>query len=173
MLLIWLVLCLFCASLLELIIGSFGIALPLVVSTTMYFTVVAGWRRTLLPALAVAVVVDVVLARAFPATPATVLAAMLLALFWKRRGDCQHAIGQVIPGALCGLSSGLIMALVLGAWLERWSFSLLLHTGVLLAHFVLGGVLLYPLLCCKLDNAAAAMNLPLYRNSQQSEEFRG
>ncbi|MBN2451749.1 MAG: hypothetical protein JXR77_15280 [Lentisphaeria bacterium] len=159
---LWLCCCGFVAALAEVIAGSRGLVLPLVLLVAFYGGVVAGWRRVLPSIAAVALMVDLSFGRTLPATVVLLGPVLGLAMAWRQQGDCRHLLPQVVVGASVGAIAGtglLLLVLLPGS---GWGEGLLSDIVRTMVECVAAGAVLHPLLCRILDHLAAAMDLPVY-----------
>ncbi len=152
---IWVICCTFLALVLELLAGDRCIALPLFPVTVFYFSVVLGWRRTVLVFLALGTVLDLAFGRALPVATLAVPGIQAFAMFWRRHGDCRGRGAQALPGFIVGTWSGLLSLVLLALPEARWSGALAGEVLCILGEAALGAVILLPLLCAGLDAAAA------------------
>lgn len=167
---VWLFWCAFCAALAEIILGNYGTPVPVWGGAAVYFTVVMGWRRAFVPLAFAGTIMDMTLSRSFPVSAIALPAVMVLALFWRRHGDCRAAGLQWIPGALLGLIVGAGTAVweILPDGIRHGSWPW--HSLWFTVHTMAAGALLLPLLCWLLDLGASRLALPLYRDIQHHEE---
>lgn len=169
----WQFWCAFCGLLLELILGRHGWCAPVVLLIAFHFTVVLGWRAALIPGLITGALLDLMLGRDLPVTVLLLPPVLLAGLFWRRHGDCQHTVAQILPGAAVGLVAGTGLVLCVSLPAEHWHVSLFLHNFRLLLGCVAWGTLLLPLLCWILNRFARGMALRGYESVQRQEVSDG
>jgi len=173
MLFVWLTVCGFISMLLELLCGNHGLLVPLLLLSAFYFTITVGWRRTVIPFAVLGAVADLVLGRSLPALICLLPIVMMLALFWRRHGDCAMIPLQVLPGTAVGFVAVSGLLIMESLTVERLSAGLLRHSLWLLFHCTLAGALLLPFLCSLYDRLAAGMAFPCYRNVRKREDEFG
>ena len=169
MVLVWLLWCTFCAMLVEAILGNHGLLVPVLASTCFYFTVVLGWRTALVPAILVGSVLDMVLGRPIPTFFFLLPNVTLLALFWRRYGDCRRRSIQAVPGALLGGAMGLGAFILVRVPNASLGGGLLLEGIWVVVRFTVGGMLALPVVGAVLDRASSKLALPCYHSVQEQE----
>ncbi|MBT3377255.1 MAG: hypothetical protein HN742_05110 [Lentisphaerae bacterium] len=151
----------------ELLSARVGGDIPLVAITTFYFVVLLGWRRPLFCGLGAAVLLDLFLMRSVPITVLLVPMAAVLALFWRRHGDCKTPGVQALPGAILGGATGTAVVLCLIVPFESFTWAFVLHCAWVWGSTLLLGVISAPLWIAALDHSAARLELPCFRDIQE------
>jgi len=167
---VWLIWCTFSAMLLEILVGNHGLFVPCLALMGLYFSVTLGWRVALAPLLLAGVVLDMFLARPYPAFLLLLPVVVFVAGFWRRHGRCSGFWGQAVPGAMVGLVMG-----AGGVFCERL---LSAGSGVFLSWrdvavavaAATSAAVLFPVLARGLDSFAARLALPCYHEVQDSDE---
>ena len=153
---------------LELWLGWYQAAAPVLSAGAFYLTVIYGWRLLFFPLVLAGVVMDLTLGRSFVYHAALILPGVMgLAQFWRREGNCRVLAYQMVPGGLCGLwQAGILLALE-SFGRERITWRLVLHNLWIAAQYTGFGVILLPVLCRIWDRIAGRLTLPRYREIQQ------
>jgi hypothetical protein len=165
---VWLCVTAFCATWLEILVGTAGLPLPVLAATAFYLTAVFGWRPMLVPALACGTALDLAFGHVGPTAVLALVLVMALAGFWRRQGDCRSLPLQAVPGALVGIAYGGVLILCGKALSGPLSLGLLLHSVLMLLGVLVLGAGLQPLLCHALDRLALQLHLPRYLEIQRS-----
>jgi hypothetical protein len=167
MMTLWTVCCAFLALIVELVIGGYGVVLPVFPVTVFYFTVVRGWRRTAVLFLVLGTVMDLACGRTVPVAVLAVPGVQAVAMFWRRHGDCRLRGAQAAPGFAVGALNGALLLVLLVLPGARWGEALAGEVATLLAEVALGAAVLLPLLCAGLDAAAEQMVFDSYRQVRE------
>lgn len=159
---VWIAFCVVAGMIGELVLGAHGVACPLFLVVSFYFTVVLGWRSVLGILACGALLLDLAYGRSFPATLVVLGAVQFLASVWRRHGSRRYPLSQAVPGLAVGALSGVGMVVLVRIPGMGWGPGLLRDSlGVLTASLV-GAALLTPMVCALLDRAARGMALPRY-----------
>lgn len=164
---VWLVFCSFFSMLLETVLSTHGVAVPAVHAVAFYLVVAYGWQRVLVPTAVAGMMLDVVLGRVFPCSLLALPLVMVMALFWRRQGDCRHRALQVIPGALVGLVTGTVAVACERALPAQFNGQLVLGLAALILRVALGGAVALPVLAWALDGVARRLAVCDYSNVQE------
>jgi len=167
---VWLGICTFGSVWGELLIARAGVTAPLVAMATFYFVVLLGWRRPLPWCLSAACLLDLFLMRPVPVTVLLVPAAAVMALFWRRHGDCGHPALQALPGGILGGAYGMAMVLCLSLPFEPLTWAFALRCAWIWGGNLILGALATPLCVAALDHSAARLELPCFRDVQEHLE---
>ena len=165
----WGIVLAFLAALLEIGVGTAGVAVPVFLATAFCLFVVAGWRSLLLPLGLVGVVLDVAVCRAAFLSPLLLLPTAACAAWWRQRGDCHNRVLQAGPGFALGVLWVWAAVLLENLPKQPGGHALLLHSLLLSAKAGLAGALALPAVVAFHDAAAAQMGFPVYRRIQQME----
>lgn len=159
---LWLILLSGLLALLEVMLGTRGIAVPAVLLAAFYFAVLRPWKWVLLPFLFLGLFVDLFYIRAFPGHLLMVPLVVLVAQYWRRHGDLRSVLVQCFPGMMIGLISG--GSLLLLMFLQQGVAVLLAPRWALLwmGKQVLAGAILLPLLCHLGDSLARLLAVSRY-----------
>jgi len=163
--------------LVEVMLGTRGLALPCLLVVAFYFAVLRPWRRVLFPLLVAGLLVDLLFGRSFPCHLVMLPIVILGGQYWRRYGELRSVVVQVLPGLGVGLVAGLVLLLHMifqpgGAVLAdvRWCV-------FWLAGQALGGAVLLPLLCWGGDRQARLLAVRRYARVSpyqiQMEEYGG
>jgi len=146
---LWCALAILISALAEMTLGQVGVPVPVLIPVAFYFAVLGPWYKCSLPLMLGAALVDGILPYAMPACGMTMLALLLIAVFWRSFGS--HCIVlTAIPGCLLGVLYGSLR--VLAAGLPGRSVL------VILIMTFAGGVLT-PLLAVLLENVGRLLAL--------------
>jgi hypothetical protein len=159
---IWLFCLTTLSALVEVILGTRGLAMPCLLVTAFYFAVIRPWQRVLFPLLAAGVAVDLLFGRSFPCHLVMLGIVFAGAQYWRRHGDLRSLAVQAFPGLFVGLVAGMGLLLYMafrqgvavlqdGRWCVTW-----------LAGQALWGVALLPVLCWCGDGAARLLAVRRY-----------
>ena len=108
---LWLIFCLLCSCLLEVLLGLHSIALPVLLSVVFYFSCLLPWRKGILLYFLAAALLDSWFARTLPSTGLSLIGILYFAGFWQRFGDMNSLFSLLVPGALTGLISSVFLLL--------------------------------------------------------------
>lgn len=167
MVFVWAFICMFGAVVAELVLGGYGLIVPVFAVCSFYFLVLLDWRVSLPLLLVLGSVLDLAFGRRFPCQVVVVSLLVPLALGWRRHGDCIHRLAQVIPGIVVGSVSGsvaLVLVRLPGSGLT-WDFAW--RNAVIFAEFALGGALALPAVSALFDRFAARFDLPRFDSVQK------
>lgn len=159
---LWLILLSGSAVLLEVMLGTRGIAIPGLLLTTFYFAVLRPWKRILFPFLTFGLLVDLLYGRIFPAHLLMVPLIILVAQYWRRHGDLRSMAVQCFPGMMVGLISSSSLLLIM--FLQQGIAVLLTPRWIVLwmGGQILAGAILLPLLCRFGDSTARMLAVSRY-----------
>ena len=164
----WVCICSFCAVVIDAVAGTWGLALPALASAAFYLTVVTGWRGAVFPLMAAACLTDVLNGHCWPSSVILTVPVMLVALLWRRHGDCRHIGVQAALGAAIGLGyHGGVMLLEV-VLVETWGWAMIRHGLRVLAGACVSGLVVMPLLCRCLDGLAHGLALPRLADVRRS-----
>ena len=148
--------------LLEVMLGTRGLAMPCLLTAAFYFAVIRPWSRVLFPLLAAGLSVDLLFGRTFPCHLVMLPLVIMGGQYWRRYGDLRSLMVQVLPGLYVGMVAGVGLLLYMvfrqGAAVltdVRWSV-------FWLAGQTLGGAVLLPLGCCLGDTIARLLAIRRY-----------
>ena len=164
----WVCICSLCAVAAELVAGTCGLAFPALASASFYFTVVLGWRASVVPLMAAACVTDVLTGHAWPSCVILTVPVMLFALLWRRHGDCRHVTVQAFLGVAVslGYEGGIVLLEVV--LVEAWCWAMVRHSLRVLAGACVSGLVGLPLLCHCFDRLAHGLAMPRLADVQRS-----
>ncbi|OGV66849.1 MAG: hypothetical protein A3K18_30380 [Lentisphaerae bacterium RIFOXYA12_64_32] len=165
---VWLAFCAFFSMVLETVLGNHGVAVPVVHVVAFYLVVAFGWQRALVPMALAGTLLDVVLGRTFPCSLLALPVVMVLALFWRRQGDCRHRLVQAIPGGLVGLISGSAVIACERVLTAQLNGPLVLGLVGLLLRVSVGGAVALPVLAWVLDAAGRRLAVGGYSHAQDT-----
>ncbi|NLF59881.1 MAG: hypothetical protein GX574_01910, partial [Lentisphaerae bacterium] len=74
------------SALLEVMLGTGGLALPCLLVAAFYFAVIRPWRRVLFPLLIAGLSVDLLFCRSFPCHLVMLPIVVMGAQYWRRYG---------------------------------------------------------------------------------------
>ena len=163
----WIFACTFSALLLELLLCTLGLPTPVLAVAAFYFTVINGWRLTVVPFAIACAMLDITQTRTFPASVLLLPGVLALALFWRQHGDCQHQVAQAVPGSLVGVLWGAGLVLLQSAAAENWSLALALHNVWFILSMTITGAFALPLVHRYLDHTAGRLGLPRYSGTRE------
>lgn len=150
------------SALLEVMLGTGGLALPCLLVAAFYFAVIRPWRRVLFPLLIAGLSVDLLFCRSFPCHLVMLPIVVMGAQYWRRYGELRTVIVQALPGLGVGMVADLALLLYMvfrqGAAVlfdVRWCVLWVAGQG-------LGGAVLLPLLCWVGDRQARLLAVRRY-----------
>ena len=164
----WVCICSLSAVAAELLAGTCGLVVPALASASFYFTVVLGWRASVVPLVAAASLTDVLTGHTWPSCVIMTVPVMMLSLLWRRHGDCRHITVQALLGAAIGLGYGGGIVLLEVVLVEAWCWAMVRHSLRVLAGACVSGLIGLPLLCHWLDKLAHGLALPRLADVQRS-----
>lgn len=165
----WVCICSLSAVAAELLAGTCGLVVPALASASFYFTVVLGWRASVVPLVAAASLTDVLTGHTWPSCVIMTVPVMMLSLLWRRHGDCRHITVQALLGAAIGLGYGGGIVLLEVVLVEAWCWAMVRHGLHTVAASSLCGLVALPFLCHWLDRLAQGLALPRLANARRSE----
>lgn len=162
----WLWWCAFFAVLAEVFLGNLGIICPVLAATCFYFAVTMGWNRAFIPFVIAATGLDVILGRVVPVTLLILPAAVVVGLIWRRQGECDRLLLQLVPASLLAVPAVPVYVVLGGLPPSRIALPSLSH-GMLLGLRVAAGLLVaVPSVCFLLDRIGEKMDVPVYYAAQ-------
>ncbi|MFZ2653315.1 MAG: hypothetical protein WAX69_00220 [Victivallales bacterium] len=160
---------LFVSIMLEVMLGSANVIIPLTGMSLFYFSMVHGWRIGLFLGFFSGIVVDMLFGREFPVSALGFMGVSGVTAFWLLKGETKDVYLHVIPGVLTGLVSILPVILV------YWKDMALCGAGdvfILLLIALASGAFLLPFLIFLLDSVSEWLGMELYRNARENIEER-
>ena len=104
---LWMTSALMTGALLEVLLGSSGVLLPLTAMVAFYFYVLRCWRQALLLSWAIGTMVDMAYGRSFPYYLVLLLLVLLIARVWKGYQMTHLYVAQAVPGIVIGAVTGI------------------------------------------------------------------
>jgi len=160
---------LFMSVMLEVMLGSANVIIPLTGMSLFYFSMVYGWRTGLFLGFFSGIAVDMLFGREVPVSALGFMAVSGVTAFWLLKGETKDFLLHVFPGILTGLVTILPVILV------YWKDMMLCGTGdvfMLLLIALVSGALLLPFLILLLDFLSEWLGMELYRNARENIEER-
>ena len=155
---------------LELWLASLGICVPFTFLCIFYFTLVYGWRRTVLYSCAYSVLFELSLGRHFPFMLFVGFVVMGGASLWRRYGNIRSFYAQIVPGFCVGAAAALSHLLYIVFVSLRQAGHLCTFSLSPLLMFMLSGTLLLPVYSAFLDVFAYRLNYRRYRFAYNLDE---
>lgn len=162
----WLWWCAFFAALAEVFLGNLGITCPVLAAACFYFTVTMNWNRVFIPFAIAATGLDVILGRTVPVTLLILPAAIIVGLIWRRQGECDRLLLQLIPASLLAVPSVPVYAVLGGLPPSRIVLPAVFHGLVLGLRVAVGLFVAVPGVCFVLDWIGEKMDFPVYYAAQ-------
>lgn len=156
----------FLSVLMELILGNFGLIIPLSACAVFYFTVSAGTGAGLICATLAGGTIDSILCRPFPLTAILLLMVAGLAALWLNRVDTKSMILHLIPGAVLALIYTLPLLSAANIGMGVSLYSLIRDFSTFIISVSISSVLL-PLVIMLLDSISEKLELELYRDARE------
>ena len=156
---LWMTSALMAGALLEELLGTGGVLLPLTAMVAFYFFVLRCWRHALLLAWVIGTMVDMSFGRSFPYYLVLMPLVLLVARVWKGYQMTHLYVAQILPGIVIGGVTGLFASVTSLLKLEEntpfpfFSFLLLTLKCMGLTAFVL------PLLVWLLESCTKVLGL--------------
>lgn len=100
---LWCTLAVGTSAIAEIILGLYGLSLPLCLATAFYFAIIGPWMKSTPLLLLAAFLIDSLSPFSIPVSALTILAAVLLAAAWRRHGDVNAPLMTAFPGFILGL----------------------------------------------------------------------
>ncbi len=147
----------------QIIIGNFGLYLPLVPIGIFYVAITYDWPRGILTAVACGLVIDTIYGRFMPLTPFLYIVIVGSAVYFRSRYDLRHINANIIPGGIItipGLAPLWVSTVV--AQVEILPQHLLNHILPLTLFASLFGCAFLPLLILLADHISGKLGLPRY-----------
>ena len=157
MTLIWTFFALLLCGMLELILGTSGFYVPLLLMGMFYFGAFRHWRFALLTGMFIGSAIEMSYGRAVPMC--LILMPLLTAFskFWRWMGGTVGTLRQCVPGMFIGLLGGIACIILkhrmMGTYVGSWRLAL---TSSAL------GFILFPVVCGLFDMVAGWMALNRY-----------
>ncbi len=167
---VWILLCSLMAAGIELVVGGYGLCLPVFAAVAFCLLVAQGARRSLPWLVLAGAVLDLSYARALPAQAVLLVLLALLAAAWRRHGDCIHPLAQTLPGIAVGGLSGAVLVLLVSLPGLAPGWGTVRQQGWILLQGLGGGAVLTPFAMALLDGGARRLGLPLYARARNRRE---
>jgi uncharacterized YccA/Bax inhibitor family protein len=163
---VWTLVCSFLAVGVELVIGKYGLVVPVFASTAFCLITAQGGKRAF-PTLALTgAILDLSYARHVPAQLLLLPLLIVTSEIWRKHGDCQHPAAQLLPGCIIGAVSSAILVLVVRLPGSTWGWDILWRNGWIILQGLFGGAILVPCLAPFLDGWGQRFGLPLYAKAR-------
>ena len=109
---LWMTCALTVGALLEVLLGSYGVLLPLTALVAFYFFVLKCWRQALLLSWIIGTLVDLAYGRSFPYYLLLIPLVLGTARLWREYQMTHLYAAQFIPGLLIGFLTGVFASVV-------------------------------------------------------------
>lgn len=153
-------------ALLQVGVGNARVFVPLLPMAAFYFAVAYGWRRVSFGALVIAALLDASLGHpGFPAV-LTALAAVVLADFWHRHGNCRLWIAQAVPGVLVGGWAAVVHLVFEYVLVASPGIGGAARDAGLLVWTAFVGAAVLPVVVWAFDSVADRLRLRLFRDAR-------
>ncbi|HCE45557.1 MAG TPA: hypothetical protein DET40_18610 [Lentisphaeria bacterium] len=160
---------LFMSVMLEVMLGSASVIIPLTGMSLFYLSMVHGWRVGLFLGFFSGIVVDMLFSREIPVSALSFMAVSGVTAFWLLKGETKDVLLHAVPGVLTALVTVLPLILV------YWKDMMLCGAGevsILLLIAMASGAFILPLLILILDFLSEWLGMDLYRNARENIEER-
>jgi hypothetical protein len=166
--LIWIWFGLGAAAVLDLVLGTAGLPVPVLACATFYMVTVFRWPGPVFAILTLGTALDLAVGFNGPWTVLGLLTVGGIGRFWCEHGEFTHMTVHFLLGALLGTLYGAVLVGLGSLLQEHMCLALIRHAVVtVLLNGVLGALLL-PELIQVLDAGARALQLPRYSELRSS-----
>lgn len=156
----------FFSILIELLLGSLGIILPLTALCIFYLSMVYGWQAGLIFGAGTGLIIDLLYGRELLISPFSMMSVTAITIFWLHKGETKTFLLHMFPGFLTALSYTL-PSLISGGFSSGINIYSLYDNIFLLFSSMLSGALILPPLIQILDYLSKQLGLELYSSARE------
>lgn len=159
----------FFSVLIELLLGSWGIILPLTALCIFYLSMVYGWQAGLILGAGAGLIIDLMYGRELLISSFSMMSVPAITIFWLHKGETKTFLLHMLPGSMTALAYTL-PSLISGVFSSGINIHSIYDNIFLLFSSMLFGSLILPPLIQILDYLSKRFELELYSRARERIE---
>jgi hypothetical protein len=156
----------FLSIFIQVLIGSYGVIVPLTAISIVYISIVYGWRKGIISAIISGIILDILYGRTTFLSPFTLVIISILSIVWLYKSNVEHIQLQAIPGGIAALIYTLPI-IAINYYSNEHGLYLLFTSFMLLIISILFGAFLLPIFVIVLDSINKMLRINLYSEAQE------
>lgn len=161
----------FAAIFCELVIGSWGVILPLCALLVFYLTIAYNWHIGLTTALICGLTIDFLLGRSMVITPFSLSVIMVIAVFWHNQVESESLLLHVIPGVFVAVVY-LVPLVLLHFFKAGFNLWIIWNNTANMVFAILACAVMLPMEIVILDYISHGLEIDMYSKMQTRTQGR-